>query len=571
MQVLNLIQGSKEWHAARMQHFCASEAPAMMGLSKYQTRNDLLAMKKTGVSADVSSATQALFDRGHASEAAARPMAEKLIGEDLYPCTGAETIEGMPLLSSFDGLTMREGTTFEHKLFSGQLAAYISKHDDLPDTHWPQVEHQFIVSGASRCLFMTSDGTEENCAWIWYESKPDRRSAVLAGWTQFAADLESYQPIAASVSTSAPVEGLPSVFVQVAGSLSVTDNLAKFGDALRSFIQRTPTKPETDDEFAVCESAIKTLTKAEEALDAAESAALAQVACIDDMRTLKATLKDLARSNRLALEKLVKAEKESRRLAIVTKAQKDLAVFAAAIPEAPYMPTPAADFGSAIKGLKTMTSIQNAVDTELARVKIEADEIARKIRANLDVINEHPEHRAMFADVRALVLKDCDFVALTVKQRIADHVAEIAKREEETRARIQAEEEAKAKAEADRVIEAERAKIRAEEEARAKETAAQSAQEAAPVIAMQAPNISAPAASITQATTSSRGAPSMSIGTISKRMGFTVSREFMSSVGFEGTKDRAAYLYHEEDFRMICSAIADHVMSVANETNQKAD
>ena len=168
----------------------------------------------------------------------------------------------------------------------------------------------------------------------------------------------------------------------------------------------------------------------------------------------------------------------------------------------------------------------------------------------------------MFADVRALVLKDCDFVALTVKQRIADHVADIAKREEETRARIQAEADAKAKADADRIIEAERAKIRAEEEARAKEEA--------PVIAMPAPSIPAQAENITQVSTTARSAPSMSIGTISKRLSFTVSREFLASLGFEGTKDRAAYLYHEDDFRMICSAIADHVMSVANETNQRA-
>jgi putative phage-type endonuclease len=560
MQVLNLIQGSKEWHAARMQHLCASEAPAMMGLSKYMTRNDLLAMKKTGVSADVSSATQALFDKGHAAEAAARPIAEQIIGEELYPCTGAEIIEGMPLLASFDGLTLCEDLCLEHKLWNAELADHINQTGDIPDTHWPQVAHQMIVSGAKKCLFMVSDGTEQNMAYCWYEADahPDHRAAVLAGWAQFERDIAAFDPasVVADKPAAAPVEGLPSVFVQVSGSLAVTDNLSKFGDALRSFIERTPTKPETDEEFAVCESAIKTLTKAEEALDAAESAALAQVACIDDMRTLKATLKDLARSNRLALEKLVKAEKESRRLAIVTKAQKDLAAFAAALPEAPYMPTPAADFGSAIKGLKTMTSIQNAVDTELARVKIETNEIARKIRANLDVINEHPEHRAMFADVRALVLRDCDFVALTVKQRIADHAAEIAKREEETRARIQAEADAKAKAEADRIIEAERAKIRALEPVT---TVAANVVAAGPVVVMQA-----------AADPHSNATPTLSLGSISKRIGFTVSREFLASLGFEGTKDRAAYLYHEDDFRMICSAIADHVMSVANETNQKA-
>ena len=49
MKVHNVQQGSPEWHALRANYFTASEAPAMMGASKYQTRDDLLAMKKTGI------------------------------------------------------------------------------------------------------------------------------------------------------------------------------------------------------------------------------------------------------------------------------------------------------------------------------------------------------------------------------------------------------------------------------------------------------------------------------------------------------------------------------------------
>lgn len=549
--VHNLVQGSDLWHQFRLDHFGASEAAAMLGVSRKVKRNELLHAKKTGIAKEFSDWVQRnILDYGHEVEQMARPIVERMIGMDLYPATYSLGT----LSASCDGISIDDTTAFEHKQWNAEYGAIVAD-GDVPEEHMPQCQQVLLVTGAERLLFVVSDGTEQNFASTWVYPDKAYQDRIMAGWHQFEVDLASFEPAAPVQQTAAaPVESLPSVFVQVSGSLAITDNLAKFGEALRSFIQRTPTKPETDDEFAVCESAIKTLTKAEEALDAAESAALAQVACIDDMRTLKATLKDLARSNRLALEKLVKAEKESRRLAIVTKAQKDLAAFAADLPEAPYMPTPAADFGSAIKGLKTMASIQNAVDTELARVKIEANEIARKIRANLDVINEHPEHRAMFADARALVLKDCDFVALTVKQRIADHVAEIAKREEETRARIQAEEEAKAKAEADRIIEAERAKIRAAESAQA----------------VEAPVIAAATVAVVQPASSRAAAPSLSLGSISKRLGFTVSREFLAAIGFEGTKDRAAYLYHEEDFRMICSAIADHVMSVANETNQKA-
>ena len=68
MNIHNVTQGSPEWHALRAQHFTASEAPAMMGASKYQSRSELLALKKTGIAPEVSDAQQRLFDRGHETE-----------------------------------------------------------------------------------------------------------------------------------------------------------------------------------------------------------------------------------------------------------------------------------------------------------------------------------------------------------------------------------------------------------------------------------------------------------------------------------------------------------------------
>ena len=62
MKELNLIQGSPEWLAARTKYFTASEANAMMGESKYQSRSALLKQKATGIAEEVDAATQARFD-----------------------------------------------------------------------------------------------------------------------------------------------------------------------------------------------------------------------------------------------------------------------------------------------------------------------------------------------------------------------------------------------------------------------------------------------------------------------------------------------------------------------------
>ena len=61
-------QGSQAWHLARATRFCASEAAAAMGVSKYLSRTELLKQKATGIAEEVSAGKQRLFDAGHKSD-----------------------------------------------------------------------------------------------------------------------------------------------------------------------------------------------------------------------------------------------------------------------------------------------------------------------------------------------------------------------------------------------------------------------------------------------------------------------------------------------------------------------
>ena len=110
MQVVNLVQGSPEWHAHRRNHFNASDAPAMLGVSKYTTRDQLLHQYATGLTKEVDANTQNLFDKGHKFEALARPLAENIIGEELSPMVAHEG----KLSASFDGITFVGDVIFEH-------------------------------------------------------------------------------------------------------------------------------------------------------------------------------------------------------------------------------------------------------------------------------------------------------------------------------------------------------------------------------------------------------------------------------------------------------------------------
>jgi len=53
LETVELVQGSKEWHAHRSTHFNASDAPAMMGCSAYKTRTQLLHETHTGMAPDM--------------------------------------------------------------------------------------------------------------------------------------------------------------------------------------------------------------------------------------------------------------------------------------------------------------------------------------------------------------------------------------------------------------------------------------------------------------------------------------------------------------------------------------
>lgn len=442
--VHNFKQGDDAWHAHRRASFNASEAPVVMGVSPYQTRSDLLQEKAIGNAAEVSAGTQALFDRGHDYEAIARPWAEEIIGTDLYPIVASLDVDGLPLSASYDGATMDEDVIFEHKTANKDLLEALNR-GEIPSQYRPQMEQQLLILGAKRCLFMASAGDQEAMRFAWYESDPQLRAMLLAAWQQFKIDLANYQHvehIPAAVAT--PTMALPALSIQVNGSISLIDNLALFGEKLTEFIGNVNREPDTDEDFANLEAAVKTLQTAQDALEAAESSALAQTASIDEMRRTVAMYAKLARDNRLMFKKLVDAKKESLRAKIVGEGVMALREHIDGLNKRlgkSYMPTVSADFSGAAKGKRTITSLRSAVSDELARAKIAASAVADGIQVNLNTLRElAKDHAFLFADAGAIVLKAPDDLTALVKLRIAEHQAAEQKRLDAEREKIRAEE-----------------------------------------------------------------------------------------------------------------------------------
>lgn len=505
MRIHNVVQGSPEWLALRSEYFTASEAPAMMGCSKYMTRTELLELKKTGLAEEVSEYTQAIFDRGHATEALARPIVEKMIGEELYPVVGTKD----QYLASMDGISMLGAVIFEHKLLNAGLVEQVNARELEPTYYW-QLEQQLMVSGAERAIFVCSDGTEDNMVHMVYRPVPGRAEQLVAGWKQFEQDLADFvapAPKQVEASGKAP-ESLPALRIEVTGMVT-SSNLAAFKSHALGVIGSINRDLVTDQDFADAEKTVKWCKDVEDRLKAAKQHALSQTASIDELFRTLDDIGEEARVTRLDLDKLVKAMKDSRRAEILNTAATTLQNHIAAINKRIHpcsIGSLNANFSGAMKGKRTITTLQDAADSELARAKIEINAQADLIHANLVSYKELAAgFEFLFSDLHEITSKQSDDFKSLVRLRIADHKDAESKRLEAERLRIRAEEQAKAERDAENKRLAEE-KIKRDAEARAQREAEEKARiEAAASVKSEPEQVAEPAPVIERASISQQG------------------------------------------------------------------
>ncbi|MDT3230891.1 YqaJ viral recombinase family protein [Pseudomonas sp. rhizo25] len=439
MKIHNVAQGSAEWLALRAKFRTASEAPAMMGASKYQSRTDLLIAKKTGITTDVTPSQQFIFDKGHATEALARPLTEALIGEELYPIVATEG----NLLASMDGATMLGETLFEHKLWNESVVAQVKAGDLAPHYYW-QLEQQLLVSGAERVIFVCSDGTPENFVHMEYRPVAGRAAQLIEGWKQFEADLANFEMAdAPSIVVGKTPDELPALRIELTGMVTAS-NLKVFEESALAVIDSVKTTLSTDQDFADAKKAVKWCGDVEEAVAVAKKQALSQTQSIDELFSSLDRISAHARETRLKVDKLVKAQELLVKTSIKQKAELALASHIAAINKTlgkVTLPHVVSDFAGAMKNKRTIASLQDAVDTELARAKIDASQAADGIRLNLTSLAELAvDHAFLFSDVQQLVTKANDDLVTLIKFRIAEH--QKAEEEKATQKRLAEEKEA---------------------------------------------------------------------------------------------------------------------------------
>lgn len=539
MKTIHLIQGTPEWHAHRATHFNASDAPAMMGCG-LRSRSDLLLELSTGIARDVSDyVKENVFAPGHRFEALARPLAEKIVGEELYPVTGTNG----QYSASFDGLTFLEDFAFEHKRLNQQLTAVFDDMDTMNPTHrhtgpggrllprvyQVQMEHQAMVSGAKRVLFMASDWDDNDQLiaerHVWYHANPELRAQIVAGWTQLAEDLKTYVPAQeeAPVPAGKTPDTLPALRIELTGAVTAS-NLGEFKNTALAAIRAVNRELKTDQDFADADASVKWCAEVESRLAAAKEHALSQTTSIDALFKAIDDISEEARKVRLELSKLVSSRKEQIRAQIVSAAIAKGAEHIGALNDRigkALMPVVPADYAGAVKNKRTLSSLKDAVDTELARFKIASNEIADRITLSVRAIDE-AGHNHLFPDLQALVLKQPDDLAAVIAQRKAR--------------------EAEAAQTAAQVV---------------GQAVAQAMTTGMSVVRVQAGSGGEVQASLIPATEIFDNGPRIKLGEINARIApLSITADGLASLGFAHVAtDKAAKLYRECDLPAICDAL----------------
>lgn len=445
MKTINLKQGSQEWLNHRLNFYNASDAAAMLGLSIYESRNDFL-KRMAFFDKDVNKFQQKIYDKGHEYEALARPLAEKIIGEDLFPVVGIS--DNHPKLSaSFDGLTLLENIGFEHKTLNEKIAK-VQTIDDLDEQYLIQMEHQLIVSDAEKILFLATkwNGPELiDSKHLWYFSDVVRRAKIINGWRDFEKDLNEYKTNykLEIVTIAKQMDALPVLQVQVKGEV-LASNINAYKETAFAVLDSIQTSLKTDQDFADASEVVKWCKTAEDKLKNAKANIINQTASIAEVLTIIEQIEKKTTNKRLTLSKLIETEKEARKIELINKYRQIIneAYTAFQNQTGIALQKTADNFANEIKNKRNLDTINDALFARTREIVALIELQKSNVLNNLDYLKTFDSSLKDLVNVDRFITEPTDKFKLLLQASIAEIEAAL-----KARAKLQAEVEAKAKAE----------------------------------------------------------------------------------------------------------------------------
>lgn len=148
MKIIHLEQNTDEWLIWRSGGIGGSDAPAIMGVSPWDTPLSLWQRRLGKVPPKEMSVAMM---RGHELEPIARALLSRRTGMIFEPvCCEHDTVSW--LKASLDGLEIQRRAIAEIKA-PGEEDHNLAKQGIVPAKYWPQLQHQMVVSGIKRTFY----------------------------------------------------------------------------------------------------------------------------------------------------------------------------------------------------------------------------------------------------------------------------------------------------------------------------------------------------------------------------------------------------------------------------------
>jgi len=176
---MQLEQGSQEWLDFRRNHRMASETPAVMGLSPYQSPSHIRKVKLGNDTVFVNDAMR----QGVAQE----PIARKAYEERFELIRPAVFVNGQ-YGASLDGINIDQDVIWECKTPVNGFAsdrAKLALKGELTPYDFAQVQHQLMVTGAKYCDFCVWDAKEQDFIIAKVNPEPDFWLSIEMEWDAF--------------------------------------------------------------------------------------------------------------------------------------------------------------------------------------------------------------------------------------------------------------------------------------------------------------------------------------------------------------------------------------------------
>ena len=194
MRIIELEQGSAEWHAWRVEHAMASESPCVMSCAQWdpQTWLQLWELKQGFRVIDESGPMR----YGREREAQARTHFNNTHGTQLKPVCVEDGLFG----ASLDGIEANpDGVEFVAEVkcpWRGPDAAVYEAAKSatdictrehvgrwIPEHYWYQVQHQLMVTGLPLCAFYV--WTPTGAITLWVEADTQSHDELRRRWADF--------------------------------------------------------------------------------------------------------------------------------------------------------------------------------------------------------------------------------------------------------------------------------------------------------------------------------------------------------------------------------------------------